>query len=241
MTVLPYKNLKSGKKEQVALMFDNISQRYDFLNRILTFGIDQSWRRTALSHLKVLQPKLLLDVATGTGDFAIQAYQMLKPLKIIGIDISDGMLEVGRRKMNQQNLNEVIEMVSGDSEKLPFEDNNFDAITVSYGVRNFENLENGLSEMLRVLKPGGMVVILEASEPTNKFLKVFYNLYFKVILPKIGRLISGDSSAYSYLPESVSKFPQGKNFIGILDQIGYKKTKWVPLTFGASSVYIGSK
>lgn len=241
MTVVPYKNLQKGKKEQVALMFDNISQRYDFLNRILTFGIDQSWRRTALAYLKQSQPKLILDVATGTGDFAIQAFEMLKPDKIIGIDISEGMLEVGRKKMKHHDLSSYIEMVSGDSEKIPFDDNNFDAITVSYGVRNFENLENGLAEMLRVLKPGGLVVILEASEPTNKFVKIFYNVYFKLILPKIGRLISGDGSAYSYLPESVSKFPQGNMFKNILDKLGYKNTKWVPLTFGASSVYIGSK
>lgn len=239
--VVPYKDLDKSKKEQVALMFDNISGKYDKINRIMTFGIDQSWRRKSLRLLLPHKPKQMLDVATGTGDFAIQAYKMLQPDTIVGIDISQGMLDIGKHKLEQLQLASKIQLLKADSESIPFDDNNFDAITVAYGVRNFENLEKGLSEILRVLKPGGRLVILEATEPQNKIIKFGFDLYAKKMVPFIGRLISGDSRAYDYLQESVAKFPQGVEFIKIFNKVGYTDTKWIPLTFGASSIYTGCK
>jgi demethylmenaquinone methyltransferase / 2-methoxy-6-polyprenyl-1,4-benzoquinol methylase len=240
MTVVPYKAENSGKKEQVAKMFNSISGNYDFLNHFLSLGIDITWRRKAIRMLQTSQPKLILDVATGTGDFALEALK-LNPDKVIGIDISEGMLEVGRRKMKERNLTEKIELQLGDSENLPFEENKFDALIVAFGVRNFENLEKGLSEMLRVIKPGGTVVILEFSRPRQFPFKQFYNFYFKFILPKIGRWVSSDKSAYTYLPESVQAFPDGDQFIQLLSRLGYKNTACKPLTFGISSLYTGTK
>jgi demethylmenaquinone methyltransferase / 2-methoxy-6-polyprenyl-1,4-benzoquinol methylase len=238
--VVPYKNDESGKKQQVARMFDNISGKYDFLNHFLSFGIDIGWRKKAINLLRPENPKLILDVATGTGDFAIEALK-LQPEKIIGIDISEGMLGVGRKKMIDSGYDKIIDMISGDSENLPFENNKFDAITVAFGVRNFENLEVGLTEMLRVLKPGGRVVILEFSKPTSWYFKPIYNIYFKYITPTIGKVFSKDSEAYSYLPESVKIFPDGKDFTTILDRLGYKNTSCRPLTLGISSLYTGTK
>lgn len=240
MPVLPYKEDPSGKKQQVAKMFDNISGRYDFLNHFLSLGIDRGWRKTAINLLKPLKPQTLLDVATGTGDFAIQA-MALKPAKITGVDISEGMLEVGRKKILKQNLASVIELKKGDSENLGFEDNNFDAVTVAFGVRNFENLEKGLAEIHRVMKPGGMVVILEFSKPKRFPFRQVYNFYFKAILPRLGRMISKDSSAYTYLPESVDAFPDGTAFEQILQKVGFNQTTCRPLTFGISSIYTGRK
>lgn len=240
MTVLPYKEDRLTKKEQVAKMFDNISSDYDFLNHFLSLGIDIAWRKKAIKLLRPLNPRTILDVATGTGDFAIEALR-LKPEKVIGVDISDGMLSVGREKLKRRNPDRTIELLHGDSEKLPFEENKFDAVIVAFGVRNFENLKNGLSEMLRVVRPGGMVVILEFSKPTKFPFKQLYNFYFKFVLPKIGRWVSKDSSAYTYLPESVQAFPDGEGFTKILDQLGYKNTRCKPLTFGISSLYIGTK
>jgi demethylmenaquinone methyltransferase / 2-methoxy-6-polyprenyl-1,4-benzoquinol methylase len=240
LTVLPYKTDPSSKKQQVARMFDTISGNYDFLNHFLSFGIDVSWRKKAIQLLQKENPKLILDVATGTGDFAIQALK-LHPEKVIGIDISDGMLEVGRKKMIDRGYDKTIDLRSGDSENLPFEENKFDAIIVAFGVRNFENLQKGLSEMLRVLKPGGRVVVLEFSKPTAWYFKPLYHFYFKFITPIIGKAFSKDSEAYSYLPESVKAFPDGKDFTAILDQLGYKNTSCRPLTFGISSLYTGTK
>ena len=240
LEVLPYKDDHSGKKQQVAKMFDNISGNYDFLNHFLSMGIDRGWRKKAINILKPLQPKVLLDVATGTGDFAIQATS-LNPEKIIGVDISEGMLEVGRKKIRKLNLSDLIELHSGDSENLRFEENKFDAVTVAFGVRNFENLEKGLAEILRVLKPGGMLVVLEFSKPRRFPFKQLYNFYFKAILPKIGRLISKDSSAYTYLPESVDAFPDGEAFETILKNVGFKNSTCKPLTFGISSIYTAKK
>jgi demethylmenaquinone methyltransferase/2-methoxy-6-polyprenyl-1,4-benzoquinol methylase len=240
MTVLPYKEQQAGKKQQVARMFDNISHRYDFLNHFLSLGIDKAWRKRAISILKPLQPKMILDVATGTGDFAIQALT-LNPDKIIGVDISEGMLEVGRKKMEKLGLTSKVELYSGDSENLGFEENKFDAVTVAFGVRNFENLEKGLQEIHRVMKPGAMLVVLEFSRPRRFPLKQFYNFYFKAILPKIGQLISKDKSAYTYLPESVQAFPDGEDFINILKKVGFKNTACQPLTFGISSIYSARK
>lgn len=221
-------------------MFDNISHKYDFLNHFLSLGIDKGWRKKAIDLLKPQAPKTLLDVATGTGDFALQALD-LNPHKIIGIDISEGMLNVGREKLKKLNLTEKIELQSGDSENLAFPENNFDAVTVAFGVRNFENLHQGLSEIWRVLKPGGTLVVLEFSRPRHFPFKQMYNFYFKAILPRIGRLVSKDKSAYTYLPESVQAFPDGEAFQNILKGIGFKDTACKTLTFGISSIYTARK
>ena len=238
--VVPYKEDSSAKKQQVAKMFDSISDRYDFLNHFLSLGIDILWRRKAISLLKEIQPKVILDVATGTGDFSIEALR-LKPQRIIGVDISEGMLDVGRRKMREKKIDHIIQLQSGDSENIPFADNFFDAVIVAFGVRNFENLEQGLSEMLRVAKPGGKVVILEFSRPSKFPMKQLYNVYFTTILPLIGRWISRDQAAYRYLPESVQAFPDGNDLIKILSDVGYKNPQSDPLTFGISSLYWGTK
>ncbi len=240
MTVLPYKDKQDPKKKQVAAMFDNISGRYDFLNHFLSLGIDILWRKKAIRLLKQDQPKLILDIATGTGDFAIEALA-LNPDKVIGVDISEGMLEVGRKKLVKKGLDHRIELQTGDSERLLFDDNKFDAIIVAFGVRNFENLEKGLKDMYRVLKKGGKVVILEFSKPKTFPFKQVYQFYFKWILPKIGRFISSDTAAYTYLPESVSEFPDGKDFLGILEKTGFKETECKALTLGISSIYSGVK
>ncbi len=240
MTVLPYKEERASKKEQVAKMFDNISRNYDFLNHFLSMGIDKGWRRKAINLLKPLQPKTILDVATGTGDFALMALN-LKPEKIIGIDISAGMLEVGKKKIMARGLTNKVELLKGDSESIPFHDNKFDAVTVAFGVRNFENLEKGLREIFRVLRPGAMVVVLEFSKPRNFPFRQLYSFYFKIVLPKIGRIISKDKSAYTYLPASVEAFPDGRDFTTILEKIGFKNTTCRTLTFGISSIYTGRK
>lgn len=221
-------------------MFDNISHRYDFLNHFLSLGIDRGWRKKAIKLLAPTHPKVLLDVATGTGDFAIQALS-LKPEKIIGVDISAGMLDVGRKKMDKRRIAHVIEMIQADSENLPFEQNKFDAVTVAFGVRNFENLDKGLKEILRVMKPGALLAVLEFSRPRRFPFKQGYNFYFKTILPKIGSWISRDKAAYSYLPESVEAFPDGDDFLTILKEAGYKNVSCKPLTFGISSIYIAQK
>ena len=238
--VVPYKEDSATKKQQVAKMFDSISGRYDFLNHFLSLGIDIVWRRKAISLLKDIQPKIILDVATGTGDFSIEALS-LKPEKIIGVDISEGMLEVGRKKMQEKKVDNIIHLQYGDSENLPFQDNFFDALIVAFGVRNFENLERGLTEMLRVIRPGGRIVILEFSRPAKFPMKQLYRVYFTSILPRIGRWISRDQAAYRYLPDSVQSFPDGQDFIKILSAIGYKNPQCNPLTFGISSLYWGTK
>ncbi len=240
MAVVPYKEKTTGKKEQVAEMFNSISGKYDFLNHFLSLGIDILWRKKAVKLLEKDQPKTLLDIATGTGDFAIEALK-LQPEKVIGVDISEGMLEVGREKLKKKKLDDIIDLQLGDSEKLLFDNNIFDAVIVSFGVRNFENLEMGLADMYRVLKPGGKTVILEFSKPTKFPFKNIYNFYFKSILPKIGRLVSKDQAAYTYLPESVQAFPDGSGFLSVLNKVGFKNTRCKPLTFGISSIYIGEK
>jgi demethylmenaquinone methyltransferase/2-methoxy-6-polyprenyl-1,4-benzoquinol methylase len=240
MTVLPYKDKSDAKKKQVAEMFDSISGKYDFLNHFLSLGIDIRWRKKAIKMLRDLKPKQILDIATGTGDFAIESLK-LNPEKVIGVDISEGMLNVGRKKMKKKGYSDIIDMQSGDSENLHFEDNTFDAVIVAFGVRNFENLEKGLSEMNRVLRPGGRAVILEFSKPTVFPFKQLYNFYFRWILPKIGKVVSKDNAAYTYLPESVNEFPFGNEFLEILGKTGYKNTKCKPLTLGISSIYMGEK
>jgi len=240
LTVLPYDQKAGSKKEQVAKMFDSISKHYDFLNHFLSMGIDILWRKKAISMLGEHQPKLLLDVATGTGDFAIAALK-LNPDKVIGVDISTGMLEEGKKKIVAKGLSEKVELQMGDSEQLLFDDNKFDAVIVAFGVRNFENLDKGLEDMYRVLRKGGKVVILEFSKPDTFPFKQLYGFYFSAILPIIGKLVSTDNAAYTYLPESVSEFPYGDNFLDILNKAGFKQTACKPLTFGISSIYTGSK
>lgn len=240
MAVVPYKEEVGSKKEQVATMFNNISKKYDFLNHFLSMGIDIVWRKKAIRLLKDKQPKQMLDIATGTGDFAIAALK-LNPTKVTGIDISEGMLNVGKEKIKAKGLNDKIELQLGDSENLNFDNETFDAYTVGFGVRNFENLEKGLTEMLRVLKPNGSAIILEFSKPKKFPIKQIYNFYFNKILPGIGKLVSKDNSAYTYLPESVDAFPDGKDFIKILNKIGYKDAKAIPLMFGIASIYKATK
>jgi demethylmenaquinone methyltransferase/2-methoxy-6-polyprenyl-1,4-benzoquinol methylase len=240
-SVTPYQNQQATKKEQVADMFNNISKTYDFLNHFMSLGIDIIWRKIAINELKAAQPKRILDVATGTGDFAFEALSILKPEKIIGVDISRGMLDIAQQKINKRNLGHQFEVKLGDSEQLPFDANEFDALTVAYGVRNFENLEAGLADMLRVLKPGGKAVVLEFSKPKVFPVKQLYSFYFNYITPGIGKLFSKDARAYSYLPESVAAFPDGKTFTGLMDKVGFKNTKSRPLAFGICSVYTGIK
>ena len=238
--VTPYKDSQLGKKEQVASMFDNIAKRYDFLNHFLSLGIDIYWRKRVVKLLREKKPETILDIATGTGDLAIEM-TAIGPKKIIGADISTGMLAVGREKIKKKKLDHIIELQEGDSENLPFEDNSFDAVTVSFGARNFANLEKGLREMNRVLKPGGTLVILEFSQPTVFPFKQLYHFYFKFILPGIGKLVSKDNSAYNYLPESVKAFPFGKELNKIIENCGYSDAKNTPLTMGISSIYTAGK
>ena len=238
--VKPYNKSDKTKKEEVAEMFDNISERYDFLNHFLSLGIDKLWRKKAVKMLKPLQPKKIIDLATGTGDFAIAALK-LNPQEIKGIDISDGMLEKGRIKMKKRGVEEIIEMINGDSEDLPFEDNYFDALTVGFGVRNYENLEKGLAEMLRVIRPGGKAVILEFSKPKKFPIKQLFNFYSKRVIPFLGKSISKDKSAYAYLPESVEAFPEGQDFLAILTKIGYKNVEAKPVSGGIATIYMGEK
>lgn len=240
MQVVPYKKENKSKKEQVATMFNNISGKYDLLNHTLSLGIDILWRKKAIKLLAPYKPQRILDIATGTADFAIEAMS-LKPEQVIGVDISEGMLEVGKQKISKKQLQEVIQLELGDSENLRFEDNIFDAVIVAFGVRNYEHLEKGLSEMFRVTKPGGHVMIIEFSKPQRFPVKQLYNFYFKSILPNIGKYVSKDDAAYTYLPESVEAFPDGKDFLSILKKVGYKETKWIPLTLGISSIYWARK
>jgi len=240
MQVVPYKNNNLPKKEQVALMFDNISPHYDFLNHFLSLGIDIRWRKKAIRLLREYRPSMILDIATGTGDFAIEALK-LNPDKVTGIDISEGMLEKGREKLRRLGYDEKIELLYGDSENLQFKDNKFDAIIVAFGVRNFQDLDKGLAEMFRVLNSGGAAVILEFSKPRVFPFKQVYEFYFKNVLPFIGNKISKDHSAYTYLPESVKAFPERDNFIHLLQKAGFTKTRCLPLTFGISSVYLAEK
>jgi len=240
-TVVPYKDSDSSKKQQVAAMFDDIAFKYDFLNRFLSAGIDVGWRKKAIQQIASLKPKTILDVATGTADVAIMASGILKPEKITGIDISDGMLEIGRQKVEKAGLKGIIELLNGDSETINFKDNTFDAVTVAFGVRNFQQLEKGLSEILRVLKPRGKLVVLEFSKPKMPGVKSMYNLYMKVICPNIGKLFSKNRNAYKYLDESIQKFPEGKNFTQILDNLGYSNTYCKPLSLGICSIYCGTK
>ncbi len=238
--IKPYKNSTLTKKEQVAQMFDTISGNYDNLNRVISFGIDVKWRKKVLQLVAKTNPATILDIATGTGDLAILMADT-KASKIIGLDISAGMLEVGQKKIAEKNLSKTIEMVLGDSENMPFDDNQFDAITVAFGVRNFEHLEKGLSEILRVLKPGGIFVILETSVPDKTPYKQGYRFYSKNILPLIGKLFSKDDVAYGYLSESAASFPYGEALNNILRKTGFIHVEAMPQTFGVATIYSASK
>lgn len=238
--VKPYKDSELGKKEQVAHMFDTISKNYDGLNRVISLGIDVSWRKKVVKLIGATNPKQILDIATGTGDLALMMSK-LNPERIVGLDISPGMLEVGKEKIAKANLSDKIEMIVGDSENMPFDNNTFDAITVSFGVRNFENLDKGLSEIYRVLKPGGIFVVLETSNPTKFPFKQGYKFYTNYILPIIGKLFSKDKIAYSYLSESANSFPFGAAFNNILTKNGFKNADSLPVTFGVASIYTSTK
>lgn len=240
-SVVPFKGSDQSKKEQVASMFDQIAFRYDLLNRLLSGGIDVYWRRRAISELKEINPQMVLDVATGTADVAIMTSKYLRPRKIVGIDISHGMLELGRQKVARLLLNNVIELQEGDSEAINFPDNSFDAVTVAFGVRNFEHLEKGLREMYRVLRPGGKLVILEFSRPHKKLFKGFYRFYMRVIAPRAGKWISKNCDAYQYLHESVKAFPEGETFLHILQQVGFTETTLKSLSLGICTIYCGRK
>lgn len=239
--IKPYKDSELGKKEQVAQMFDTISTNYDGLNRVISLGIDVKWRKKVVQLISENNPEHVLDIATGTGDLAIMIAKKTNAKKVVGLDISKGMLEVGKEKISKANLSKTIEMVVGDSENIPFEDNCFDAITVSFGVRNFENLDTGLTEILRVLKPNGKFVVLETSNPTKFPFKQGYKFYTNFILPIIGKLFSKDKVAYSYLSESANSFPFGKKFNNILEKNGFKYAKDIPVTFGVASIYTATK
>jgi len=239
-SVVPNKDSALSKKQQVAGMFDKIAFRYDFINTFLSVGIDVYWRKRAIRELKQEMPKSVLDVATGTADVAIQTYRQLKCENITGIDISAGMLELGRKKVSKLLLDNYIRLQQGDSESLHFENDSFDAVTVAFGVRNFEHLHTGLQEMLRVLRPGGKLVVLEFSKPKMPF-KTLYNLYMNVIAPSVGTLFSKDRDAYRYLNNSVKAFPEGKDFLYILKETGYKNTYHIPLSLGICTIYCGHK
>jgi len=238
--VKPIPSAPQGKKEQVAKMFDSISGNYDFLNHFLSLNIDKIWRKKAVAKLKAIDPMRILDVATGTGDLALETLK-LNPKVVIGIDISNGMLAKGREKMTKLGKSDMIQLMQGDSENIEFDDAYFDAITVGFGVRNFENLDKGLAEMNRVLRVGGMVVVLEFSKPTSFPIKQFYNFYFQTILPLWGRFISKNNFAYTYLPESVRAFPDGKDFVKLMEKAGFKEIQQERLTFGICSLYSGIK
>jgi demethylmenaquinone methyltransferase / 2-methoxy-6-polyprenyl-1,4-benzoquinol methylase len=240
-TIVPFNDSELSKKQQVAAMFDQIAFRYDFLNRFLSGGIDVYWRKRAISELKELKPRKVLDVATGTADVAIMTYKYLKPEKIIGIDISEGMLKLGRQKVDKILPDKEIELLKGDSEAINFPNETFDAITVAFGVRNFENLEKGLSEMFRVLKPGGKVVILEFSKPRKTGFKNLYNLYMNLIAPRAGQWLSKNKDAYKYLNQSVKAFPEGETFLHILQQVGFSNTTLKRLSLGICTIYCGRK
>jgi len=240
-TVVPFKDSGLTKKQQVAQMFDHIAFRYDFLNHLLSGGLDMGWRKKAIHELSDLNPKNILDVATGTGDMPILMAKRLHPEKITGIDISEGMLDLGRKKITRMKLNDLIDLEIGDSEAINAPDNIYDAVTVAFGVRNFEHLELGLKEMLRVMKPGGKLVILEFSKPENSSFKKLCDFYFRFITPGIGKIFSKNKKAYQYLDESVKAFPEGAGFLEILKKSGYADTSQKALSLGICSIYCGNK
>jgi demethylmenaquinone methyltransferase / 2-methoxy-6-polyprenyl-1,4-benzoquinol methylase len=238
--VKPDYNSNKTKKEQVSEMFDSISYRYDFLNHFFSLNMDKCWRKRAVKELKRYSPASILDVATGTGDFAV-ALSALRPKNITGIDISEKMLKIGKQKIRDKYLDSLISLQPGDAENIPFGDSSFDAVTVAFGVRNFENLQRGLNEIYRVVKPGGAFAILEFSKPRNILIKVLYYFYFKIIMPFAGRIISGNNRAYGYLPESVMAFPEREVFLEHLRKAGFEKNRFIPLSLGIVMLYLSEK
>ncbi|MDP4261139.1 MAG: bifunctional demethylmenaquinone methyltransferase/2-methoxy-6-polyprenyl-1,4-benzoquinol methylase UbiE [Bacteroidota bacterium] len=239
--IIPFKESGQSKKEQVTNMFNSIAGRYDAINRVLSAGTDIGWRKKAIGKLGKNRPKMILDIATGTADMAIMACKLLNPDTIIGIDISQQMLEAGRKKVEKEHLGEKIQLLSGDSEAISFAENTFDAVMAAFGVRNFENLEKGLSEMLRVLKPGGQVVILEFSKPKQTAVRGLYNLYMKLVAPQVARWFRQNRDAYQYLSESANAFPERRNFVEILNKLGYYDTGYKSLSLGICCIYTGRK
>ncbi len=240
-TIVPNSESNLSKKQQVASMFNDIAFRYDFLNRFLSVGIDVQWRKKAIKQLAELKPQQILDVATGTADVALLTHKILKPAKIIGIDISEAMLDFGRKKIAEQGLQQSIELQTGDSENIAFNDNVFDAVTVAFGVRNFQDLEMGLREMLRVLKPGGKLVVLEFSKPKQIAFKGVYKLYMNTIAPGFGKMFAKNKEAYQYLNGSIQAFPEGQALLNIMQKAGFTKTYLKKLTLGICTIYCGSK
>lgn len=236
----PYDNNRA-KTEQVREMFDSIAPAYDFMNRAMTFGIDKCWRAKAVRMIKAYAPKTILDVATGTGDLAIKLARTLHPEKITGIDLSEGMIAIGEKKVAEAGLDNVINFVAGDCLNLPFDESQFDCITVAYGVRNFEHLDQGYREMYRVLRPGGVLCVIELSTPTSPIVKPFYRLYTRFIIPTMGRLVSKDVRAYSYLPESIAAVPQGNDMLQLMRDAGFSNCKFTRLTFGTCTIYMAVK
>jgi demethylmenaquinone methyltransferase/2-methoxy-6-polyprenyl-1,4-benzoquinol methylase len=238
--IKPFSN-EGSKKAQVSEMFDAIAPRYDFMNRFLSAGIDISWRRKAINKFKVDEPQIILDVATGTGDMALMAARILKPAKIVGIDISEKMLEIGRKKIEKENFGTKIELRSGDGETINFPDNSFDGVMAAFGVRNFEHLEKGLKEILRVMKPGAQLVVLEFSKPKIAGVKILYNLYMGKVAPQMAKWFCRNKKAYQYLNESAKAFPDRQQFENILKKSGYSATEWKPLSLGICCIYSGRK
>jgi demethylmenaquinone methyltransferase / 2-methoxy-6-polyprenyl-1,4-benzoquinol methylase len=240
-TIVPFKDSVVPKKQQVAEMFDKIAFRYDFLNRFLSGGIDRSWRKKAILELVAVRPKYMLDLATGTADMPIALMRILNPEKIVGIDISEGMLELGKAKIKKAGLEARIQLQKGDAEEIHFPEDSFDAATVAFGVRNFQHLEQGLTEMKRILKPGGKLVVLEFSKPTEGFFLPFYKVYLRFIAPRIGKMLSGNGDAYKYLNDSVNAFPEAGDFIRVMEKTGFRDTYFRKLSLGICSIYCGSK
>lgn len=239
--IIPFKDSGKSKKEQVAEMFDRIAGKYDFMNRFLSAGTDIGWRKRAIRLFKKDKPKILLDVATGTADMAIMACKLLNPDKVIGIDISEQMLELGRKKIEKENLADKIQLQAGDSETIKFAENTFDGVMAAFGVRNFENLESGLAEMYRVLKPGAQLVILEFSKPRRKAVRGLYNLYMGIVAPQVARWFRQNKEAYDYLNKSSNAFPDRQSFTDILNKIGYSDTRFKSLSLGICCIYTGRK
>ncbi len=240
-SIVPNASSTQTKKKQVEGMFDSIAGKYDTINRFLSLGIDIGWRKKAIAQLKPIKPQIILDVATGTADMALLTYKMLQPQKIEGIDLSNEMLKIGREKIKALQLSNKINILQGDSEAIKFEDNFFDAVTVTFGVRNFENLQKGLAEILRVLKPGGKLVVLEFSKPKSKVFSKLYNWYMNKVTPNVGKLVSGNKEAYEYLNNSVQAFPESQNFLNILHETGFTQTYLKSLSLGICTIYCGSK
>lgn len=236
--ITPYGDVSGDKTQQVREMFDSIAPAYDFMNRAMTMGIDHLWRRKAVSLLRDCQHDDILDIATGTGDLAIRLARELDPIAVTGVDLSEGMIEIGRSKVEKAGLSEVVTLGIGDCLLLPFTDASFDVVTCAYGVRNFADLAAGYREMHRVLRPGGRAVILELSTPTSPVVKPLYNLYTRHIIPTVGRLVSKDVRAYSYLPESIAAVPQGDEMTAIMREAGFSEARAIPLTFGVCTIYV---